>query len=149
MESIYDNQITKGNFMKKLILLAAMTMSYQTFAFTSVTLNKEVKLTQNARLKYLQVAIREGSDTYCQVDFTSQENVDSLVIPKGSVFEITSLDQNACARDWGKQCRLDFSARNQELNINLSVLCKDRGFFANNFSEAKVGKVLKGAITVK
>ena len=74
---------------------------------------------------------------------------DSLIISSGTVFEDTSVDQNVCGNDWGRVCRLDVSDRNHDKNVNLSLICKDRGIFAKELTESKVNKISKSTISVK
>lgn len=136
--------------MKKFLLLAVALTSFQSFAFTSITVKSEAKLTQNETTKSLYFSVSDGKgNDYCRVTLTSTENNDSLIIPASTVFEVTSVEQNACGNDWGRVCRLDVSARNHEKNVNLSLTCKDKGIFARELTESKVNKISKNTISVK
>lgn len=136
--------------MKKVLILVLTVASFQSFAFTSITLKSEAKLTQNNTTKalYFSASDSKGSDS-CYISLTSVENKDSLVVAAGTVFEVTSIDQNACGNDWGRVCRLDISARNQEKNVNLTLTCKDKGLFAKELTESKVNKISKNIISLK
>ncbi|MDO9183743.1 MAG: hypothetical protein Q7U04_15115 [Bacteriovorax sp.] len=136
--------------MKKILLLTIAMASFQTFAFTSITLKSEAKLVPGRFVKslYFSTSDERGSD-YCTVTLTSKENADSLVVAAGTVFEVTSIDQNACGNDWGHVCRLDLSARNHEKNVNLSLICKNKGIFARELTESKVNKIAKNIISVQ
>ena len=135
----------------KFFLFLAMTLaSLQSFAFTSITVKSEAKLTQSEITKSLNFSVSDGKGSdYCIVTLSSVENNDSLIIPAGTVFEVTSVDQNACGNDWGRVCRLDVSARNHDKNVNLSLICKNKGIFAKELTESKVNKISKNIISVK
>jgi hypothetical protein len=136
--------------MKKILFLAMAIASFQSFAFTSITMKSEAKLTQSkfTNSLYFSVSDGKGSD-YCTVTLASDENIDSLIIPAGTIFEVTNVDQNACGNDWGRVCRLDVSAVNHDTNVNLSLTCKNKGIFAKELTESKVNKIFKNKISVK
>ena len=136
--------------MKTLLFLTLTLLSFQTYSFESVTLKTEVKLAKNAPTSLLEFTMNEakGSD-YCMISLHSSENVDSLTLAAGTVFEVTSIAQNACNQDWGRQCRLDLEGYNQDKGVELYIVCKDRGLFASKFSESKVNQIAKNKISVK
>ena len=135
--------------MKKLMTTFLLLASFESFAFSTVQVRTELKLVRSEFSKKLRATLNGGSNDYCEVRLSSDENVESLVVPKGSVFEVTEVIQNRCAQDWGRQCRLDLSARSQDLNVNLSLVCKSRGIFARELTSGKVNKVMKNQIDLK
>ena len=136
--------------MKTFLFLALTLTSLQSFAFTSVTLKSEAKLVKGGinNSLYFSTTDGKGSD-YCTISLTSSDNTDLLTVPAGTFFEVTSVLQNNCVRDWGRQCRLDLEAFNQEKGVNLYLTCKDRGAFASELTESKVNKIAKNKISVK
>lgn len=136
--------------MKTFLILGMILTSLPSFAFTSVTLKSEAKLVKSGTNNSLRFSATDGKGSdYCTISLTSSDNADLLIIPAGTVFEVTSVLQNNCVRDWGRQCRLDLEAFNQEKGVSLYLMCKDKGVFADKLSESKVNKIAKNKISVK
>lgn len=136
--------------MKNAILLALSLISGNLFAFDSITTQADLMLKYNQERRLL-IAELHGSTTndYCVLSIKSQDNIPQLLVKKGSVFKVSNTIQNRCGRDWGKQCRLDLEAENVELGLDLDLMCKDRGVFAQELTPSKVNKLLKGQVIVR
>jgi hypothetical protein len=139
-----------GVFMKKIILLSLSVLSLNSFAFSTVTLKQDVTLTRSSISDSLfgTASAYTGND-YCSVTLESNLNEDKIVVKSGTVFEVSSVDQNDCGNDWGRVCRLDLTTRNSENDLDMHVICKNKGLFANKLTIEKVNKTSKGLIVVK
>lgn len=137
--------------MKILIGLAVLFFSLESFAFSSISLQKEVTLVHNDFLTSvpLYAQTSQGNNDYCILSFSSMRSDEILVVPAGTKFEVKELIQNSCGYDWGRQCRLDLEAINSELEVRLSLTCKDKGMFAHELSLKKVSKILKDLALVE
>ena len=94
--------------MKNLLFLALTLTSLSSYAFTSVTIKYDAKLVKRDISSPLMALTSEvkGND-YCDISVSSLENTDSMTVTSGTVFEVTTVTQNNCVRDWGRQCRND------------------------------------------
>lgn len=136
--------------MKKIIFLSLSVLSLNSFAFSTVTLKQDVTLTKSSISNTLfGTAVAGKGNDYCSITLSSNLNEDKIVVKSGTVFEVSSVDQNDCGYDWGKVCRLDLSTRNSANDLDLHVVCKDKGLFANKLTLEKVNKISKGLIVVK
>jgi hypothetical protein len=137
-------------FMKKFIFLSLSMISLNSFAFSTVTLKQDVTLTKSSISSNLfaSATAYTGND-YCNVTLSSNLNEDKIVVKSGTVFEVSSVDQNACGNDWGRVCRLDLITRNSANDLDMHVICKDKGLFASKLTVEKVNKISKGLIVVK
>ena len=136
--------------MKTLLFLALTLTSLSSYAFTSVTIKYDAKLVKRDISSPLMALTSEvkGND-YCDISVSSLENTDSMTVTSGTVFEVTTVTQNNCVRDWGRQCRMDLKAYNQEKGVSLYLSCKNRGAFASELTVSKVNKIAKNKISVK
>lgn len=136
--------------MKALTIALAALCSIQAHAFTTVTLKKDLTLKASAtgQLVLKAESVNSSGNDYCHLVAISQKNEESTVLKKGITFTVSE-ETNRCGQDWGKQCRLDISAYNQESEARLGLICKDRGFFAQELSASKVNKLLKEYVEIK
>lgn len=136
--------------MKMFLIMSLAVLSLEVSAFTTITIKTEAKLVANKDTNTLEVSLDQfkGND-YCYVSLRSTENTEALTLPAGTVFAVTEVTQNACGNDWGRQCRLDLSAYNQEKGVGLSMVCKNRGMFASKLSVSKVNKIVSSKLSVK
>lgn len=136
--------------MKKLILLSLSLLSLQSFAFTSIKIKSDATLNYSFTSEELDFSInankREGSD-YCSVSLTTKEELENIKIPAGTVFELTSIDENEC--DSGRQCSLGLTAYNLDKNVKLSLFCRSIGPSATKITSTKINKILKNVASVK
>lgn len=135
--------------MKALLIALTVMGSVQAHAFTTVTLTNDLELKTLPETGTLVLFADEakGSD-YCTLTLRSAKNEETTVLKKGVVLTVSE-ETNRCGNDWGRVCRLDLRASNQEEEAKIGVTCKDKGFFAQKLTADKVNKLLKKYISVK
>lgn len=136
--------------MKAIIIALVALCSIEAHAFTTVTLKKdlELKVSESGNLVFKADEASSSGNDYCYLSILSRKNEDSTIIAKGTSFTVNE-ETNRCGQDWGKQCRLDLQASSKETEAELKLICKNRGFFAQKISAAKVNKILKSYVDVK
>jgi len=136
--------------MNKFIILISIFFVSNSFAFSKITLKKDIKLSYSTERSILifNTYANRGSD-YCYIAIKANDNLEEKVIPKGTEFDVSKIEMNNCVLDWEKQCRLDLSGVNVIDSLQIEIMCKDRGLFAQELTPKKVSKILKEFILAK
>ncbi|MBS1970089.1 MAG: hypothetical protein JSU04_07260 [Bdellovibrionales bacterium] len=142
--------------MKKILFFAITLLTLNSFAFTSITLQKDIELlpakfpVKGAEKDLVYKASNGVFNTDCAFQVTDKNNPSpSRIVSAGTRFEVTSVYRNNCGQDWGKQCKLGVSAESSDGNLAVDLHCSHTGVFASKFSPEKVNRYLHKTIHVE
>ncbi|MBC7428623.1 MAG: hypothetical protein H7336_08435 [Bacteriovorax sp.] len=136
--------------MKKLLFITLAFASFQTFAFTSLKLKEEVVLkSYGGEAKLEAITYQQRGNIFCVASMSSNNNAETLSIPVGTSFEVTSVDQGGCKRDPVHECRLEVNGRNQDKNIDINLICASTGFFASEVTLSRAQLATSHILSIK
>ncbi|MBS1971330.1 MAG: hypothetical protein JSU04_13565 [Bdellovibrionales bacterium] len=137
--------------MKKLLFLAATLMSFNCFAYTSITMNTDALLETKPIFGYPTYSGRDGKrSAYCSVRMSApNSSKETVLVPAGTKFFVTSVYIDVCPQDWGRRCELAVAARNHDGSIEMDLDCYHEGIFASRFTVDKVNRLVKNIAHVE
>lgn len=136
--------------MKLFTMLSVFVFSFNAFAFSNVTLNKDVRLklaTDNSGVA-VYWSIEGNGSKYCYVKLQTPAT-ENKIVSAGTRLEIIQVMDQNCELDLGgRSCAVSFKAQNREKELSLGVTCIEKGLLAAPISAKKATKFSQGFMTV-
>ena len=136
--------------MKFVILMFTILFSINVFALSEIKLLRDLKIERanNADIMISKYNFQKDGDR-CELILVANRTISSGAIVKSTVFNGIYVDQNECYYDFVKTCKFGLSAFNNTLDLDLSLTCWNKGFFARELDEAKVNQILMDVLVLE
>jgi hypothetical protein len=139
--------------MKFITFILMSFLSLSAFSFSEVTINRDVTLKNRVNEDVYEVgslSIEGDGSNFCYVSLSSK-NLERTLVKAGTVFETVQVTDEHC--EWvsfsERACLMSITAQNRELELNLSVTCKELGLFVTSVTAKSAIKDSKGFMTLK
>jgi hypothetical protein len=136
--------------MRTLIMMFTIVFSVNVFALSEVKLLRDFKIERasNADIMISKYNFQKDGDR-CELILVANRSISSGVVVKSTVFNGIYVEQNECYFDFSKTCKFGLSASNNAYDLDLSLTCWNKGFFARELDAVKVNQILMDALVLE